>query len=739
MEFNYGSGPGGYMHNKTEGPVNDVSDLGGPTKPTIEGPVLYGSELGQSVTEGSRFGTFLQTVTGAIRGGASKIELQTQMGGGAEAVGAESYGREAKQALKELAKANEVELTSVHAPTQVGNVSGFNPQQGFSDEQRKSSVDEIKKAIDFAADVTGGGTITFHTGEYQRPMSEAPWAILKDKNGNPILDQHGQKQYQFLGYAEEPGRAVTYMVDDRTGRIMGDVRKSNVIREPVYLTADRDYEGVDVDGKPVKIEKGDLITDDGEYIDRANPDHLFKRVAVFDSKRSRFKTEKLTWDEIEERKDSWNKKHPNEQITTEEMAYRIQVETQIMQYRGHSLYHGRMYNEEKKERDAIKTALQFYKELEQKMPKEELWKIMRSDPKTRRYVQPDLTGYDQRLPSEVLQEALLQAEQSLQYTHEASSSADAQADTLVDTLRHVKPIDQYAQSKSFQSIAEAGIHAWEKTKEGMRDGTVNRNIALTAENIFPEMGYGSHPQELKELILKSRDQMVTLLTAKEIPDPHARLKLVKDENGEEREEILNVPNPWYRPGVSKEEAKKIAENHIKANLDTQHLGMWGKHFQPIYNKEQGRMETPEETKERFKKWYMNEVKDLAESGIIGELHIVDGMISGGHVHLPAGEGELPVVDAVQYLRSKGFKGVMISEGHGEESWGPGRILHKTWENFGVPLFNKGYFSQGGGMGAPIRFTDISNSYFQQKQAPYFVFGGYAPGNDWTLWSEVPLE
>jgi len=741
MEFNYGSEPAGYMKYGGDGPVNDTSDLGTSSSPDIEKPVLYPGEIGQSVTEGSRFGNFVQTVTGAIRSGASKIELQSQMGGGAESVGVESYGQETREALRELAKANEVELTSVHVPTQVGNVSGFNPQQGFVDEQRKQAVDEINKAIDFAADVTGGGTITFHTGEFQRPISEQPWAVLKDQSGNEIMDNKGNKQYMFLGYEEEPGKAVTYMVDDRNGKIIGDVRKSNIIREPIYKTAEAGYDGVDVDGNAVRIDKGDLVTDEGAYIDRANPDHLFKRVAIWNDDLKRFETEKLTWDEIEERRDRWNNKHPEAEISSEEMAYRIQVETQIMQYRGHSLYHGRFYQQEQKEKEAIKTALAFYKDLEKRMPKDEVWKIMKEDPRSHRYM--SLVGSDYKLPSEILENALTQSEQSLQYTHEASASADAQADTLKDTLEHVKPIANYAKDKSSMSMAESAIHAWHKTTEGRDKGLVNKDIALTPENIFPEMGYGSHPEEIKEMVLNARDKMVELLTEKKIKDPHNRLRLEMGEDGEMHEVIKDIENPWIHKGMSKDEARKLADKHIKANLDTQHLGMWGKHFQPIYNKGAGRMETPEETKSRFMSWYNDQVKMLADSGIIGEVHMVDGFMTGGHTHLPVGQGELPVVDAVQYLKSKGFKGALISEGHGEEAWGPGRILKKTWEAFGSPVFMNGYFNGSGGgdggFGAPIRFTDVHNSYFQKKQGPYFVFGGYSPSNDWTLWSEVPLE
>jgi hypothetical protein len=63
-----------------------------PTGHRIEEPIGV-REIGQSVTEGNRFGAFRQSVNAAIRAGARKVELQTQMGGGAEPVGAESYGK----------------------------------------------------------------------------------------------------------------------------------------------------------------------------------------------------------------------------------------------------------------------------------------------------------------------------------------------------------------------------------------------------------------------------------------------------------------------------------------------------------------------------------------------------------------------------------------------------------------------------------------------------------------------
>ena len=51
---------------------------------------------------------------------------------------------------------------------------------------------------------------------------------------------------------------------------------------------------------------------------------------------------------------------------------------------------------------------------------------------------------------------------------------------------------------------------------------------------------------------------------------------------------------------------------------------------------------------------------------------------------------------------------------------------------------------GGGGGQMIagargqRWGEVQYSYFGQNQPPYFVFGAYAPSNDWTLWSQTPM-
>ena len=161
--------------------------------------------------------------------------------------------------------------------------------------------------------------------------------------------------------------------------------------------------------------------------------------------------------------------------------------------------------------------------------------------------------------------------------------------------------------------------------------------------------------------------------------------------------------------------------------------MWWKNFQPKSG------ETVDQREKRFNKWYMKQVDKLADADILGNIHVVDGM-GGGHVHLPAGQGMFPVVDAVKHLKKKGFTGNMTSEGHGESAMGAARQMTETWRAFGSTMGSYGFGGGGGGgFGAPQKWTDVSQSYFGSTQSPYFIYGNFAPSNDWSLWSSVPME
>lgn len=695
---------------------------------SIEEPIFSVDEVGASITEGNRFGTFVQSMQQAIRMGAGRLELATGMSQGHEPVGAENYGHEARQELREIAKANQVKIHSIHSPSNVGNMSGYNPQErGFNEEHRKMELEEVKKAIDFAADVgtdfRGGTSVVVHTGEYLRDMTAQKWN-RKMKDGD----------HEFMSYEEEPERQVLYMVDDRTGKLISEVRKSQVIREPEFETK---YDPVQ------KRER--WIDKDGNFLKDTDPEDLFRRVPKWDQNKTRFISKKLVWDDFEERAELWNKWYPRiktdpltkkpimnqngvpeiDPWTPEETFFKSQMDTQILQSRGHSLYHARTYDNEKSAYDKTKKAYEFFKSIESKTPKEELWRLYKNMRPTWGHSGHEALNFipeETSLPSEILEKAMRDIELQMKYTHEASATADAQADTTYETLLHVKPIEKYAREQTSKSYAELGIYSMDRTVEKQR----KEPIFVAPENIFPEMGYGSHPEELIELVQDARKKMIEFLSEPYIRDP--KMGWEKDE-GVPKPKV--VKNPYYR-NLDKKEAEKLANNHIKATLDTQHLGMWWKNFQPKPN------ETIQQRKERFDHWYIEQIKKLSDSGIVGNIHLVDGM-GGGHHHLPAGQGNMPVVEAMKYLKKKGFMGNITSEGHGESQFGAARQMTETWEALGNTI-QSGYGGGfNGGFGAPGRWGDIHQSYFGQTQPPYFAFGNYSPSNDWTLWSQVPME
>jgi sugar phosphate isomerase/epimerase len=712
MQFGSGYfGPIGSYSAHTDSSVADAyfdpvtGNLGNPNN--IEGtqsadPIIGIKDLGASVTEGSRFGSLIQTAAQAIRQGAGSIELATIQGGG-EPGGAEGYGHEARQALREMARANSIFYTSVHTPANtVGNLSGYNYQErGFSDEFRKRSMNEVEKGIKFAGDI-GAGAVVVHTGEALRDMTVAKWN-----------KEIRQGVHQFMSYDEEPGRQVIYMVDDRTGKLVTEVRKSNVVFEPKFKTKINPKTGFE-----------EYIDKDGNYLDEKNEDDIFKRIPIWDEDNTRFKTDRRDWNYFTELAEKWNKKYPRkdqygrkQEWVAEELFFRKQMESQMLQARGNSLYHGRMYDDYRKDRKELVKALAYYQKLEKEIPEEEMWKIMDEDQIMSRYTGGHkYVGTKRRRPSEILKENLRDVELQMKYTHQASASADAQSDQYSETIRHVMPVLRYAKDKTSWSFATAGIEAMSQTKH---NPNAKRDVFVAPENIFPEMGYGSHPDELIELVQNARKKMVDLLTQKRILNPHE----VRDKKGK----LKMMDNPNYRASMSKDKAEEYASRHIRATLDTQHLGMWWTYFQPMPG------ENEQQRRARFDVWYKEQIKKMEKADVVGHIHAVDAL-GGGHHHLPIGQGNLPVKWTLEYLKKKGFKGTMISEGWEENRVTPGRQLTASWRHLGTNI-GSGIPTGGGG----ASWGGVQYGYFSKMQSPYFIFGAYAPSNDWQLWSQVPME
>ncbi|MDD5254196.1 MAG: TIM barrel protein [Candidatus Nanoarchaeia archaeon] len=268
-----------------------------------------------------------------------------------------------------------------------------------------------------------------------------------------------------------------------------------------------------------------------------------------------------------------------------------------------------------------------------------------------------------------------------------------QYEKFIDNLKTSK---QYGLEKTSDSLAEAGMFAMQQTK----DKKLDKPIFVAPENIFPEQ-YGGHPEELKEIVIKSRKRMQELLKEKGMPE---------------------------------EKAKELSQTHIKATFDTGHAYLWRKYFDP------------KKTDKDFNKWMLDQADDLVRSKVVGHVHVTDNM---GYAddHLPMGEGKVPIERFTEILSKREFKGNVIAEA-GDRDFGaePAAALRGAWKTMGSPMYRVDSMSDlpipSPGMGRQMGrgWVDIEQSYFGRTTSPTYLVGEkIVPSKDWVFWTEVPLE
>jgi hypothetical protein len=687
-------------------------------------------DVGMSVPLGIAAGN-VQGLSVKMREGASNMEIgfPGAMGGNRQSQTPGMYGKDTREALKELSKINEVRLTT-HAAYSIMGLSGQDQQGNFSRDYKKLATDEIKRAIEFAADTAGGGSVVVHTGEFERPLSEEQWA---------------GKGKIFRAYDEEPQDAVVRVVDRRTGHMMTQVKKNQRVSVAEWRKADKDYEGkyqyeVDSDynhlkGGSVHIKKGDYVDYEGnKIVDPLSIEH--GRVPDYDSETGRFKVNMQSWDYFEREASEYNRLleekykrglKEDEKVTPEERFMQSHLETQEGHSRGWALQYSKEVKEIQERLGKLREAREFYKKVWDATPEEDRWKLNKMVPS-------DVAGMippETKNPVQILDEQIWNTTRSLTYAQESGYSQEKQAKDSRESWENVVSARKYALEQAKKAYAEAAIYAMDVGNMKNTD----KPVYIAMENIFPER-YGSHPDEIKKLVIDAREEMTKRLSADKIEDPSGSVYNTDEAKSIGQPWLAGKPkmveNPYKR--MSEDEAKKAAEQHIKATIDTGHFNTWRKYFQANPG------ESLEHTDERFKKWLLNKTEDLAKSGIIGNVHATDNF---GYQddHLAPGQGTAPVKDMIAIFKKHGYNGPLtvepgadattdISDFHG---------LMKAWREFGSGVYGSGYGGQGIVPHGPSKWGDIQYSYFGRNQPPYFVFGGYSPSNDWTLWSETPME
>ena len=576
-------------------------------KPVMDGIEI--SNIGADINIGK---DIISELKARIYAGVSKVELGfSGAGKGWRTQGQvtpEAYGKEEREAIRDLAEINKVKL-STHATVGVGAFSGIS-EGGFSDEQRIRAVNELKRAIDFAADVAKGGPVVCHVGEWQRPVSEA------EKN-------------LFEAFPGEKEKAKIYLVDEEDGRVQV-ISRDMKVPEPVI-------KGYDKNNNPIY---------------------------EFDPETKLIKTEMKSFQEIvdEERKKNPDLKKTPEQIFLDHF-YGTKIEEASFQAKRWATD----YHEHKRELEKIDKALDFYRRIEEAATPEEREEMKRefgSD--FGGLVPPDI-----KTPYEFLKEKRDIIAAQLKYSEEAARGFSKQITEIQHRINTTKPIEEYGLAKTAESLADAAIYAMKVEKKK----NLERPIQIVPEEIFPET-FGGHPDELKKIVLASRNRMVEKLKQDNIPES---------------------------------EARRIAEQKIGATFDVGHMNTWRKYFKG--------------SKEEFNKWVLSKAEELAKEGIVTHVHVTDNF---GYYdeHLAPGQGDAPVKEVLDIFKKYKIpeKGTLIVEGSGTTAeW------QQAIEATSNPIYAAGPTMQQ------------TRGYKAAVSRPYFVLHSYVPIEEHKPWTETPFE
>ena len=597
----------------------------------------------------------LEAFKADIKQGAGRIEF-TFMGAGkgsAQNPTPESVSAGERRDMRELLKINDIK-TATHAGIHANSLAGFDGKSGFSNEVRSTALKEIDKAIQFAGEATRGGAVVFHMHEWQRPLSE-----LKDKSGA-----------KFEGHIDEGKDATFYTVDNRTGKLLFSVKKDDIIYRPVYKTAkDAGIVG-QVDKSTGRVLKeNDYIDEDGKYIKR-NGDFsdLARRVPVLDdSGKGVFKVQPLKWEDLEREKDEYNAENGTD-LNVAEYQTRIQIENSLLDIKGQQGYYISGFNAQKKQYEDLKKDYDLYKQLKNNLPEDEQWKVDAHFNKYKTRSGEDLETF--------FKDALESSRQDLKFREEIGTSSETKYAQAIEQLNHIEAAEKYGLKLTADTIALAGIRAMEEYHRNKDKYDLKDPIYVAPEN-WHQNFYGSHPDEMRQVVEKSREAMVHKLKGK----------------------------------YSEAEARELAKTHIKATLDIGHLNTLRYNYKGSH--------------EDFDKWMLDEAEKLVKEGIVGHIHLSDNF-GYDDEHLTPGQGNIPMKEFLRRMEARGMKDIILERG----SYNENTAYFDTFAHVNAPIY---------GFGARQRFAQTRNAHFGQNAPGFFIAGAYAPSNDWKPWTDIPLE
>ncbi|HII30372.1 hypothetical protein COT48_01775 [Candidatus Woesearchaeota archaeon CG08_land_8_20_14_0_20_47_9] len=604
----------------------------------------------------------LQGLKSKIFQGASRVELGFMgRGKGSLQQGAttpELFGKDERQDVRELADFNKVKL-SVHATVATGSLAGFG-EHGFDEQARETALHEIERAVDFAADTTHGGAVVVHVGEWQRPIME----VAKR------FEQGTAQRYggTLKGYPTEEEHATFYVVQSDTGQVQA-LRRDMKVWEPIKT---------------------------GEYAEVPNPEEPNKPTLMPIYERNSDGTLKLNEKTFQQivGDDRVNPKVETKGKTDEEVFVQHFYKTRITQMHAEALRWTQESGLYKRQKDAAETGIREFHLAYGVDPN-------RMDPSAEERAKVELSIMGRSDLNDDKKEELIRHYRTLLESHtranteipwmeEAAVAYGKQVKELEYAAKNSVSMEHYGLDKTADTIARAGMMTFDKTRQMEQKGVkVSENLYIAPENLFPET-YGSHPDELRKIIVQSREQMKNML---------------------------------IRSNIAPQKADELSKQYIKATIDVGHAYTWKKYFEAAHPGM-----SLEARDKAFNRWVVDKVGQLAKDGIIGHVHVSDNF-GWEDDHAVPGQGTAPIKEFVEKLKQAGLKDVIVEPSHHDF-----RAVLGGWKVFGSPIYGLQY------AGRPQSWTDIEHSYFGRTAPPYFLYGEAAPRPDeWILWSETRLE
>ncbi len=427
----------------------------------------------------------IQPLIAKIREGASKVEIGF-MGSGKGSIFSgqitpEGVDAEQRQAIREIAKINKVEL-STHASVGTGGFAGFT-NRGFDDSTREQNIQELKRAIDFAADTAQGGAITVHMDEFVRPISEV--------------------QGGFLAHPDEKNTTTFYLVNEKTGDIIRSVSKDVPINTPIWR----------------KAEKGERANEFGEALDNFNnrvpkikKDENGNPTDKFDIQTLKWEDKNATNDILRETEKRNRNRPKNDQLKPEQVYYEIQVESKKYQLEGERLFHMQDYDKHLREKKTI----------EKNIDELKAGKTLKiQDEETGKITEQEIPAEQRKALIEKQQDQLSHVNHQISRINSAAISYQEQLQEFEQQMKNIKPMEKVALGKSTEALGRAGLYAYDVEQAKGLNKNKDKPLFIAPENLFAEK-YGSHPDELKALIEGSREQMKILLQKRGMKESEAQ-------------------------------------------------------------------------------------------------------------------------------------------------------------------------------------------------------------------------